>query len=264
MKVELKEAVEYSFLVENQLVSINQWLGKRIKFSFLGKMQCIQCQRNISKTFQQGFCFPCYKELLECNLCVIHPEKCAFYEGRCTHDHWAHAQCGQPHVVYLAQSSAVKIGITRETYVPSRWIDQGAVHGLPILRTTNRYLAGQLEVAFKKYIQDKTNWRAILKKSDELVDLHQSLQNLKQQAAPAIQDLIEKYPQDIAWTDEAKATPINYPVLQYPEKIKTYDLEKTPEFSDRLLGVKGQYWMFEQGVINIRKYSGYHVALQSE
>jgi DNA relaxase NicK len=148
--------------------------------------------------------------------------------------------------------------------VPTRWIDQGAIHGLAILKTTNRYLAGQLEVEFKKYIQDKTNWRAILKKSDDLIDLNESLQSLKQQAAPAIQGLIEKYPQDIEWVNQAKATPISYPVLQYPEKIKTYDLEKTPQFSDRLLGVKGQYWIFEQGVINIRKYSGYQVALQAE
>ena len=126
MTTEWHTPVSYYLSLAEEQIPLNQFIGKKIQLNYLGKIYCIQCGRETKKSFQQGFCFPCYRRLLECNLCIIHPEKCGYYQGTCQPGDWAHAHCIQPHVVYLANTSGLKVGITRETQVPTRWIDQGA------------------------------------------------------------------------------------------------------------------------------------------
>src|ERR1700722_1856418 len=142
MTTEWHTPVSYYLSLAEEQIPLNQFIGKKIQLNYLGKIYCIQCGRETKKSFQQGFCFPCYRRLLECNLCIIHPEKCRYYEGKCDPNDWAHAQCGQKQIVYLANSSGVKVGITRATQIPTRWIDQGATQGLPIFSVANRYQAG--------------------------------------------------------------------------------------------------------------------------
>ena len=54
-----------------------------------------------------------------------------------------------------------------------------------------------------------------------------------------------------------------YPVEQYPEKVKSHNLDKTPVIRGKLQGIKGQYLILDTGVINIRKYSGYELRIRA-
>ena len=159
----------------------------------------------------------------------------------------------QPHIVYLANSSNVKVGVTRKTQVPTRWIDQGAHEAIEIVEVPNRYLAGITEVALKDHIADKTNWRKMLKNEIEDENLVEQRDALKQYIP---EEALEYY---IASNQE---TNIEFPVLQYPKKLKSLNLEKTPEYQGVLKGIKGQYLIFEDGtVFNVRNWEGYVVSI---
>jgi len=251
--------VQYSLTLENQPLLLNALLGQTIRLRYMQEIYCIQCQRKIAKSFQQGYCFPCYKRLLACNLCMIHPERCRYYEGACNPDDWAHAHCGQPHVVYLANSSGLKIGITRADRYYSRWIDQGATQGLLFFKVQNRFQAGTLETLFKKWVADKTNWQAMLKGNHPDLDLIAKRDELFQKEKDEIEIWQEKFNHEIQHLTDNAITLITYPVLAYPSKIKTFDLEKTPLVEGSLLGIKGQYLLLDTGVISIRKFGGYAV-----
>ncbi len=255
----LADPVQYQLSLGEESIQLNRVLGKKISLRFTGEIFCTQCGRKTSKSFQQGFCFPCYRRLLECGLCVIHPEKCRYYEGICQPDDWAHAHCHVPHVVYLANSSGLKVGITRESQLPTRWIDQGASQAIVIMRCKNRRQAGLLEVALKQYINDKTNWRAMLQRKPADQDLSQTYREILAIAEQALEVLQKEYPDEIECLTATNTVNINYPVQQYPEKITALDLTKTAEVSGILLGIKGQYLILDKGVISIRKFAGYSV-----
>src|SRR3989338_552219 len=255
MPTELTNPVQYHLLLDNEKIALNPLLGKTIKLVFTGEIHCIECGRKTNKSFQQGYCFPCYRELLKCNLCMIHPERCPF-QGQCPADHWVSAGCSQPHIVYLANSSGLKVGVTRQSQVPTRWIDQGATQALPIFKVVNRYQAGLIEDALKSIFKDKTNWRAMLKGQIEPIDLNQARLQLIQKwqtlkTKPSLKEL-----KAINEITNQSIIEITYPVLQYPAHIKTFDFDKTPAIEGQLLGIKGQYLIFDQGVINIRKFGG--------
>ena len=158
----------------------------------------------------------------------------------------------QPHIVYLALSSEVKVGVTRKTQVPTRWIDQGAVQALPIVEVPNRYLAGITEVALKNHFADKTNWQKMLKNEVPKVDLLQEKQ--------ALEKFLPEEVKPYFFMEKNDLYEIHYPVVQYPTKVTSLNLDKTPSFSGKLTGVKGQYLLFEDGtVFNVRTYEGYVV-----
>lgn len=247
--------VTYHFIIGNHKIPLNPFLGNTLNLHFTGKIHCIQCQRETKKSFQQGYCFPCLQRLHECNLCIIHPEKCKVEEGRCSTDDWAHQQCHQQHIVYLANSSGLKVGITRANNATTRWIDQGARQGLVIYQVANRYQAGKIEVAFKKYVSDRTNWRNLLKQDSNTIDLiaeRDRLMNLAQTDVQPQSNLIS----------ESKPYEINYPILEYPKKIQSLSFDNDPKVSGTLLGIKGQYLILDTGVINIRKFGGYEIAFE--
>jgi hypothetical protein len=160
----------------------------------------------------------------------------------------------KPHVVYLALSSEVKVGVTRLTQVPTRWIDQGAVQAIPIVEVPNRYLAGITEVALKSHYADKTNWQKMLKNDYPQVDL------LKQKAS--LKYLIPNEVQEYFHLEKEDLLEIHYPVLKYPTKVTSLNLDKSPNFSGKLSGIKGQYLIFEDGtVFNVRTFEGYVVRI---
>ena len=260
MRVELDQPVHYWLRVGNDEILLNNHLGKKLALHFSGEIFCIQCARATQKSFQQGYCFPCMRRINECDNCMLHPERCHVEEGACPHDDWAHAQCYQSHIVYLANSSGLKVGITRHNHVPSRWIDQGAIAALPIVRVQNRRQAGRVEVAFKQFLNDKTNWRAMLKNEMTDVDLVVQRDRLFADAKQSFEVIQDDYaPGVIEVLTQESVVAIEYPVLTYPTKITSLSFDKTPTVSGILQGIKGQYLIFDCGVLNIRKFGGYVV-----
>lgn len=244
-----------------QSICINDFLNKKLTLEFTGEIHCIQCNRSIKQSFQQGYCFPCMQKINECNNCMIHPEKCLVETARCDPTDWAHEHCHQKQLVYLANSSGIKVGITQIKNNPARWIDQGAVQALPIFQTSNRYQAGLIEVALKKYVADKTNWRTMLQSAVPTIDLLSEKKLLLSQAEKNLASILKKYPDQIISLNDDRVYLFDYPVLQYPKKIISLSFDKTPVISGILLGIKGQYLIFDCGVMNIRKFGGYLVEI---
>jgi hypothetical protein len=190
------------------------------------------------------------------------PEKCHYDKGTCREPAWGEEFCMQDHYVYLANSSGLKVGITRGTQIPTRWIDQGAIQGLPVFRVKNRLHSGLLEVIFKQLTADKTNWRTMLKGQVDELDLLAERDHLLAQAQEDIQALEQQLGlQAVQTLDDAQPLAIDYPVLEYPSKVVSFNLEKTPLIEGTLMGIKGQYLIFDTGVINMRKYAGYQISL---
>ncbi len=265
LKSEFHDPIKYYLSLGDNEIYLNDLIEKKISLRFQGNIYCIQCGRKTQKSFQQGYCFPCLRRLQECNLCIIHPERCQVEQGTCPEDDWAHRQCYRTHIVYLSVASGLKVGITRETQVPTRWIDQGAVQALPIFQTSNRYQAGVIEVALKAFVADKTNWRNMLKNQIAEVDLFTAKRDLMLQANKKLNNVIAAFKTDaILPLNTQDLLKLNYPVLQYPQKITSLSFDKTTTVAGQLLGIKGQYLLFDTGVINIRKFGGYEITYQVE
>ena len=197
------------------------------------------------------------------------PETCHYHLGTCREDEFAHQVCFQPHIVYLANSSALKIGITRVQNMPMRWLDQGATQALPILKVGSRRLSGHLETLFGTQVADKTDWRKLLKGEAESLNLIEQRDQILEAFAPKIQSIRDEFSQNLEFNEGLEfleneiAREFIYPVNQYPEKIKSLNLDKTPTIRGVLQGIKGQYLIFDIGVINIRKYTGYELILRT-
>lgn len=251
---------DYQLIVGEEQLSLNQYLNHELSLTFTGKINCIHCGRKSNKSFSQGYCYPCFKSLARCDQCIMKPENCHFHLGTCREPDWAQEYCMQDHYVYLANSSGVKVGITRGDQIPIRWIDQGASQALAVYRVKNRYLSGLVEVLFKEHVSDRTNWRAMLKSSPELQDLHAIARDLQQRVQPAIDALRDEHGiQSISSCDDARLVDIQYPIHEFPAKVVSANFDKEPTVSGTLTGIKGQYLMFGNTVINIRKFSGYEV-----
>lgn len=269
MAVAGADPVQYTFMLQqngsaiSDLPVINTLLGKNITMHFTGNINCIACKRKIPKTYQQGYCFPCTRKLAICDFCILKPDACHFHKGTCREPEWGLANCFIPHIVYLANSSGIKVGLTKEVHVPSRWIDQGATQALPILRVQSRWQAGLLESAFAKVINDKTDWRKMLRGANNTEDLLTKRNQLFSQFAPQIQQIAGNFKfGEIELLTAEKLYNFNYPVLEYPEKINVLSFDKTPDISDVLLGIRGQYLLLASGVINLRKHTGYEVCIE--
>jgi hypothetical protein len=260
MRVELGTPVQYQLQLSDATVEMHEAVGKRVKLQWLEKIQCIHCGRETRKSFNQGYCYPCFRSLAQCDICIVSPEKCHFDQGSCREPEWAEDHCMQDHIIYLSNTSGVKVGITRQSQIPTRWIDQGAVQALAVLKVSKRYHAGLVEVAFKEFLNDRTNWRNMLKDQYNREDLLQIFQQLWPRARQTLSEDLLIDVEVIA--EHSKPQDINYPALRFPQKISSYNLDKVPEIDDILTAIKGQYLIFESGVINIRKYAGYQVNLE--
>lgn len=262
MKVELVDPVQYQLPLSKQLVSLNPLLGKEIKLVHTGNISCVHCDRKIKKSFNQGYCYPCFTALAQCDMCIMKPETCHYEQGTCREPKWGEEFCFQPHYVYLANSSGVKVGITRGTQIPIRWIDQGAIQALPIFKVKSRYISGLIEVAIAQHVSDKTSWQRMLKNQVEAVDLKAKRDELLVLCEGEIAEITKRFGDDsIELLKEESSIDINFPVDTYPLKVKSFNFDKVAEVSGVLQGIKGQYLLFDTGVINIRKFSGYEVEL---
>lgn len=254
MKSVFNTPVEYRLLLDGEELLVNSLIGHSISIQHTGIIFCSSCGAKIKKTFQDGLCFKCFQSAPEASECILRPELCRAHLGEGRDIEWEQAHHNQPHIVYLAASDTVKVGVTRNTQIPFRWIDQGAVSAIRLAETPNRYEAGKLEVALKSVFTDKTNWQRMLKNEiDESIDLENEKWSLHEQLPS---DLTEYF------SENDEIIQIQYPVIQYPEKIKSISLDKTPFVQGKLTGIKGQYLMFEDGsVMNIRKHTGYEITI---
>lgn len=253
MQTEFSNPIAYYLVFENSFLNLNQLLGKELEIVHQG-YQCLECGKK-KKIFRQGFCYDCFMGSASAGDWIMKPELSTAHldiEDRDL-DYEKKVQL-QPHIVYLALSSEVKVGVTRKTQVPTRWIDQGAIQAIPIVEVPNRYLAGITEVALKSLYADKTNWQKMLKGEIPAVDLISERNGLKYAIPKEVQEYFHPESKDLY--------ELHYPVLAYPKKVTSLNLDKSPNFSGKLMGVKGQYLIFEDGtVFNIRTYEGYVVKL---
>lgn len=247
--------VKYEMMLGEVRFDISSLIGKNISLIHSGKIICSNCGKKTKKSYSQGFCYPCTMKLPECDLCILKPETCHFAQGTCRDPKWGEENCFKPHIVYLAISSGIKVGITRKTQVPFRWMDQGASFALPILEVPDRLTSGRVEVLLKKHISDKTDWRKMLKGDPEQVDLLK----LRDKLLLEIADELKSFSYTLLDED---VRDFRYPITTYPEKITSFNLDKTNEIQSRLIGIKGQYLIFESGVLNVRSYAGYEVILE--
>ncbi len=263
MQTQLNDTVQYHLPIGDDLVDMNALIGSEIQFNYSSEINCVGCGRKTNKSFSQGFCYPCFKSLAQCDICIMSPEKCHFSAGTCRDPKWGEQFCFQDHYVYLANSSGLKVGITRGTQIPTRWMDQGATQALPIFKVKNRLTSGLVEVIFKNHVADKTSWQKMLKGQAENLDMHarrDELYGLSKAALDSLKDTLDC--DAIKYLDNESVIDINFPVTQYPEKVKSFNFDKTPQINGLLKGIKGQYLIFDNGVLNMRKFGGYHLTLE--
>jgi hypothetical protein len=264
LTTELRATVQYQLPIGEDRVEMTDLIGKALTFTTTGEINCIHCGRKTSKSFNQGYCYPCFQSLAQCDSCIIKPEQCHYFEGSCREPDWGEQHCLQDHYVYLANSSGIKVGITRGTQIPTRWMDQGATQALPIFRVRNRLVSGLVEVALKQHVSDKTHWQRMLKGEAEPVDLAARRDELVETCQPELQEILARQGGDaFTYLEQEAVVSIRYPVEEYPVKVKSFNLDKTPRVSGVLQGIKGQYLILDTGVLNIRKFSGYKVTLES-
>ena len=251
----------YTLPLGEQRLELNGLIGRELQLRFDGTINCVACGRETRKSFNQGYCFPCVRRLPECDICIVSPEKCHYDAGTCRDPHWAEDHCMQPHYVYLSNTSGVKVGITRGSQIPTRWIDQGATQALPIFAVRTRHQSGLLEALLKQHVADRTDWRRMLRGRPEAVDLAARRDELLATCAEGLEELRERFGADIEPLDESMVH-LDYPVEAYPEKVKSLNFDKTPEVAGTLQGIKGQYLIFDTGVLNVRKFGGYHLEVR--
>ena len=262
MKTQLAEPVEYRLVLGEQELPLNQYLGRELWLEYGGEINCIHCGRKTSKSFNQGYCYPCFRTLAQCDSCIMSPEKCHYAAGTCRQPQWGEEHCMIDHFVYLANTSGLKVGITRGSQVPTRWIDQGATQAQPIFRVSTRLYSGLLEDVLRSHIADRTQWQAMLKGDADHCDLDAARERLLAACADEIAGLQQQHGlQAITLLESHPQTLISYPVLEYPTRVKSFNLDKNPRAGGTLLGIKGQYLIFDSGVINMRKYGGYQLSL---
>lgn len=259
MPAEASSPVGYNLLLGDTRVPMNELVGYPLRFDFEGVIRCINCDRKTNKSFSQGFCYPCFKKLAACDTCIMSPEKCHYHQGTCREPEWGETHCMIEHVVYLANSSGLKVGITRGSQVPTRWIDQGAVDAIPMIRVATRQLAGFVEVVCKKHVADRTNWRTMLKGEAPELDLRQERDRLLALIADDLSALQANHGDNAIRPVSEDSLALSYPVEIWPDKVKTHNLDKASTAEGVLQGIKGQYLILDTGVINIRKYTGYEV-----
>jgi hypothetical protein len=255
MWTRLENVVQYTLplrdvLEEGTLIPLNELIGSTIKLEFLGHYNSVLSGKKMKKPFGEGLTYNEFMESPIASPSIIRPELSRIHEGIALRDfEWEMEHHMQPHIVYLSLTNGVKVGVTRDTQIPTRWIDQGAVQAIILAVTPFRGAAGWIEVALKEYVADKTNWQRMLKNEvKENVDLVME----KQQLVDRLSSDLAQY---VSTNDEI--TNIKYPVLEYPAKVKSLKLDKVPVIEKRLNGIKGQYLIFDdETVINIRSHSG--------
>lgn len=235
---------------------LNGLLGRSLTLRFTGRISCVWCGRETRKSFAQGFCYPCFRSRAEADICIVKPELCHYFDESdpCRDEEFARAHCFRKHILYVSLTSGRKVGITRQRNIPGRWIDQGAVAAIPLAVLPSRREVGLVEHELARQFRDKTHWMTMLKEERPAKDL-------SARAAEVLAVLGEWGVEGILPAAQRQEHVFKYPVLEYPAKVKSFNLDKTDVVSGTLQGIKGQYLILDTGVINLRKFTGYAVEL---
>lgn len=259
--------LSYTLPIGSDELNISDFIGRNIKISFTGAINCNECGASTEKTYGDGFCGTCHTTLAKCDICRIKPEKCHYDQGTCRQPAWGEENCLTQHVVYLSYTSGFKVGITRQKNIPSRWIDQGALKAIPIFYVQSRLIAGEVEEAFKSLIADKSHWLKMLRAteapSDE--DFNALKEKVTQEANALVDKLRLHYGADaIKTANETAPTALTYPILSVEPFVKNKAHKLIPEspVEGTLHGIKGQYLYIGDSVISVRKYIGHHCEIQ--
>jgi len=258
MKTQLdaKGAVSYSLPMGDELLEMNPLIEKKISLEWAGDIFDIYDGEKIKKSYGQGYSYKNLISLARCDTCIIKPELCHYHKGTCREPKWGEEHCFIPHYIYLSVTSGVKVGITRETQVPTRWIDQGAVKAIAVAKVPDRKTSGMIEVEIAKEMADKTNWRKMLRGEYEDVDL----ELMREQIYENYGDLLDDG--DAEDLDDP-VVEIHYPIVEVPQKFSSLSFNKLNKIEGTLLGIKGQYLILDTGVLNIRKHNGYHIEIKA-
>ena len=252
MDTELKEVVYYTLDIHGKKHNMNSYIGQNICIDWSGSVVCC-CGKKMKKFYRNsGYCYKCYWESPLASQSIFKPELCTAHLDIEERDlEWEKKFQLTTHYVYLANSSGLKVGITRGTQGVIRWMDQGASQAILVAKVPNRRFSGDIEVALKRFVADVTNWRKMLSGIPDQVDLVRMKERI-------LEHVPNEYRQYILLDNTV--TEIKYPVSKYPIKIKSVKLEKTPRLEGVLLGIKGQYLLFDQDrVFNIRSHEGFIV-----
>ena len=246
--------VAYTLWLNHEPVEVKALINKPLTLNFTGKINCIACGKTTKKSFGQGFCYRCFTQAPEAEACVLQPQLCKAHLGIARDITYAQEHCLQPHYVYLAQTGDLKVGVTRQSQIPTRWIDQGASSAIRLCQTPNRHIAGVIETFLKQFYSDKTPWRKMVRNQ---VGEASQLTLEKNRALDRLPAELQRYACEDNTLFEAE-----YPVLQWPENPVQVNLDKTPAVEGVLKGARGQYWFLDHNrILNIRRFSGYLVDL---
>ncbi|MDR3272152.1 MAG: DUF2797 domain-containing protein [Flavobacteriaceae bacterium] len=248
MMAEYADPIQYFLNLDNEVIMMNQLLGKRVKIRF-NHYHCMNCGQD-KEIFAMGFCKNCYFLSPHAGEWVVRPELSKAHLGIADRNLVFEQEAQlQPHIVYLANSGGAKVGVTRKSQIPVRWIDQGAEYAVKLAQTDNRYEAGRIEVALKQHISDKTNYRKMLSQDVPYIDLNEKKQQLLNFVPTDLQHFI---------LSDDEITKLRYPVMNYPLGIQSVNLKKDPEIEGILIGIKGQYLLFDNNLtINLRSHEGF-------
>lgn len=238
-------------------IPISDFVGKEISITFDGRIECVNCGRKLKKAYNQGHCFPCAQKLASCDICIVRPEKCHYRHGTCREPSWGEEHCLIPHIVYLSNTTGLKVGITREHTRFERWGDQGALSAILFAKVPERYQAGLLEVELKEHIADKTDWRKLLRGEGVEVNLQEEKKRLSACVSK------EKSHYLVAGGENDRVYEYKYPVIEYLAKASSWNLLKQNEIRGRLQGIRGQYLLIEGKGLNVRNHTGYHIKFQA-
>lgn len=237
-------------------IDMNALIGKNISFSYQNATTCMGCGVLNQPVSQDGHCPLCCKSKAATDICIVKPELCHYDAGTCREPQWGESNCMASHTVYLSVTSGVKVGITRSKNLLQRWVDQGATQAIRLFTVDKRITAGLIEQVISSVMADKTNWRKMLT-GETSVDLNA----VAAEISPQIQMALALYGDVIERTDNTE-TRLKFPVTEYPTKVSSgYNLDKTPAFTGKLIGIKGQYLILDTGVFNWRKHIGHHLTM---
>ena len=254
MLTQHREPIVYELGSDDSMIDFNSLINKNIKISWNGVIICRKCKKKTKKSFGEGFCYPCFMSAPEASPCILKPELCQAHLGIGRDLEYEEKNHNQPHAVYLAATDKVKVGVTRSTQIPTRWIDQGANKAIVLAITPNRHRAGVLEVALKSIYSDKTNWRSMLKNlTDESIDLEEE----KWSCYELLPSDLQQY-----FIEDDTIYNFIYPSEKYPSNISSINLEKTAAIEGVLTGIKGQYLIFDnEYVFNVRRHTSFEIEL---
>lgn len=257
MLTSLGETVNYQLVLGGSTLQMNELIGQQVRLTFTGKIFCLSCGKSTRSSFGQGFCYHCFQTAPEADECILHPEKCKAHLGLSRNMEWSQQHCLTPHVVYLSNTSHLKVGVTRLSQMPTRWIDQGASQAIQLALTPNRHTAGIIEVFLKAYYSDKTNWKHMLF-SRGTPDL--DLVTEKKQAYTYLPVELQQY-----FSDNDQITHIHYPIGKLLDSLTSTTFDKQKVIEGILTGIKGQYVIFDHSTaLNIRSSSGYQVLFECQ